>query len=464
MENTKQNNILLFVLSPRVSYFWIALNNFKMKIEIWPLSRVKPNPKNPRRISPDKLAKLTQSILDFPEMLKLRPIVVDADGVALGGNMRRLAALKAGLNEIPVIRAENLSEAQKKEFVLKDNISFGEWLWDDIKQEWSNEELAAWGMDVPDFGEEPEAPPKAYEDNYEPPEKNPTRIKPGDLITIGPHRLVCGDLREPGILELLMDGSRADMVLTDPPYNVDYGNKNKHLNRNIGGGKGRIEDKIKGDLMAKSDFFDFMLHSFNELKSNTKPGGAVYVWHAESQSTVFRVAYESAGLMLKQCLIWVKNNIVIGRQDYQWRHEPCLYGWAPGAAHYFTEDRTRQTIFEDRIDPRKLSKAELLELASTLLSDATPSTVIYCDKPHRSELHSTMKPVKLFGELIENSSRRGEIVLDGFAGSGTTIVACEQLKRRGYAVEIEPHHCQSIIDRMRLLNPDLEIRLNGQKL
>lgn len=435
-----------------------------MTIELWPLSRVKPNPKNPRRISPDKLAKLTQSILDFPEMLKLRPIVVDADGVALGGNMRRLAALKAGLEEIPVIRAENLTEAQKKEFVLKDNISFGEWLWDELKQDWSNEELAAWGMDVPDFGEEPEAPPKAYEDNYEPPEKNPTRIKPGDLITIGPHRLVCGDLREPETLALLMEGRRADLVVTDPPYNVCLQEKLKNNKSARSALRPLTLDEIRGDQMGDLDFYDFLLDSFAALKEHTKPGGAVYVWHADANGRIFRNAYEDCGLSLKQCLIWVKNTINLGRQDYQWRHEPCLYGWAPGAAHYFTEDRTRQTIFEDRIDPRKLSKAELLELASTLLSDATPSTVIYCDKPHRSELHSTMKPVKLFGQLIENSSRRGEIVLDGFAGSGTTLVACEQLKRVGYAVEIDPHHCQSIVDRMQLLNPDLKIKLNGQKL
>jgi DNA modification methylase len=434
----------------------------RMNIEIWPIDKVKPNPNNPRRISPDKLAKLTQSILDFPEMLNLRPIVVDSQGVALGGNMRRQAAIKAGLKEIPVVVADNLTEAKKKEFIVKDNVSFGDWEWAELKAEFSDIELSGWGVDLPDFGEEPEAPLKAEEDNYTPPDKNPTRIKEGDLIEIGPHRLVCGDLRNEGVLALLMEGNKADMVITDPPYNVDYGSKNKYLNESDEGN--RIQDNIQNDKMPDSEFYDFLLDSFTALKNHTKLGGAFYVWHADSNGRIFRNAYEKSGVSCKQCLIWVKNNIVIGRQDYQWRHEPCLYGWVPGAAHYFTEDRTRQTIFEDKIDLRKLSKAELLELASTLLSDATPSTVIYCDKPPRSELHSTMKPVKLFGQLIENSSRKGDIVLDGFLGSGTTLVACHQLKRRGYGTEIDPSHCQSIVDRMRLLAPELTVNLNGKKI
>jgi DNA modification methylase len=166
---------------------------------------------------------------------------------------------------------------------------------------------------------------------------------------------------------------------------------------------------------------------------------------------------KDAGIMVKQCLIWVKSSMVMGRQDYQWRHEPCLYGWKEGAAHYFVDDRTNTTVIEDKMDYKKLKKEELLKLVEEIMSDKTPSTIIRCDKQIRNDLHPTMKPILLLAPLIRNSSQPGQIVADGFLGSGSTMVAAHQLGRKCYGMELDPKYCQVIIDRMKKLDPNIEI-------
>lgn len=387
-----------------------------VKIAKVKIGDVKSNPNNPRLIKDDKFNKLVESIKTFPEMLELRPIVVNDDMVVLGGNMRLKACKEAGLKEVSIIKASDLTDEQQREFIIKDNVGFGEWDWGVIANEWDKEQIEEWGLDVPDVKYEEG---EAEDDGFEVPEHVQTDIVLGDLFEIGQHRLICGDSTQTDTFEKLFDGQLADLVVTDPPYNVAY--------------EGKTKDKLTIDNDKQSDekFYKFLYDFYTALGSFTKAGGSWYVWHADSEGANFRFAMKNAGIMVKQCLIWVKNSMVMGRQDYQWRHEPCLYGWKDGAAHGWYSDRKQTTILE-------------------------------FDRPNRNAEHPTMKPIPLFGYQISNSSKEGDIVADGFGGSGTTMVACEQLNRRGYLVEFDPKYCQVIIDRMLKLNPEIIITRNGQ--
>lgn len=278
-----------------------------------------------------------------------------------------------------------------------------------------------------------------------------TEVKAGDLYEIGHHRLYCGDCREPKSMAKLMNGKLCDLVETDPPYNVDYT-----------GSESMGAMQINNDNMSDADFYQFLLDAFISIEAHTKPGGAWYIWHADSEGANFRNAMKAAGIMIKQCLIWVKNSLVMGRQDYQWKHEPCLYGWKPGAAHYFIDDRSNTTVIEDQIDYKKLTKPELLALVKQLTADKDTTSVIHCDKPTKNDLHPTMKPILLLAPLIENSSRKGEIVGDFFQGSGSTMVTCHQLGRRCFAMDNDPKFIHVTIDRMLKLDPDIKIKKNGK--
>jgi len=417
-------------------------------MEIRKISEVKLNPNNPRLIKDDKFKKLVQSIKDFPEMLNIRPIVVNQDMIILGGNMRYKACKEAGLKEIPVIITD-LTEDQQREFLIKDNTSGGEWNWDILANEWDTDQLEAWGLDLPIFENENIIEVEAEEDDFEIPNEIQTDIVLGDLFEIGDHRLLCGSSTEMDTWEKVMNGSLADMVMTDPPYNVAYVGKTKE------------SLTIDNDNMSNSEFYQFLYDFYTALGSYTKKGGAWYVWHADSEGANFRQAMKDAGIMVKQCLIWVKNAMVMGRQDYQWKHEPCLYGWKEGAAHYFTNERTHTTVIEDKIDIRKLTKEQMKNMLTEMMSDKNKTTIINCDKPFRNAEHPTMKPILLLAPLIKNSSKENELVADGFLGSGSTMVAAHQLKRKCYGMELDPKYCQVIIDRMKKLDPTLEIKRNG---
>ena len=384
------------------------------------IKQVKTNPKNPRVIKDDKFKKLVKSIQEFPDMLNKRPLVcfTDTDGkyVVLGGNMRLKACNELKLTEIPIILADEWTEEQKNEFLIKDNVGFGEWDWDDLANEWDVEKLEEWGLDLPDFKTETHL--EAEEDNFDgtPPEEPKTVL--GDLYEIGEHRLLCGDSTQTDTFEKLMDGELADMVVTDPPYNVAYEGKTKDALT------------IENDSMGNDDFYKFLYDFYVALTSGVKKGGAIYVWHASSEVINFGKAMVDAGWLLKQQLIWVKNQMVMGRQDYQWKHEPCLYGWLAGDSHKWYSDRKQTTVIE-------------------------------WDKPQRNGEHPTMKPIGLFAYQIENSSKIGDLVIDAFGGSGTTMVACQQLKRKARVIEYDPKYCDVIVKRMITLDDTLTIKLNG---
>jgi site-specific DNA-methyltransferase (adenine-specific) len=413
------------------------------------INEIKPNPNNPRIIKDIKFKQLVKSIQDFPQMLELRPIVIDENNMVLGGNMRLKACIEAGMTDVPVIHANNLSEEKKKEFIVKDNVGYGEWDWDDLANNWDIDLLTEWGLDIPDLNID-DTIIAAEEDDYEIPETITTDIVEGDLFEIGQHKLLCGSSTQTDTWAKIFNNELADMVMTDPPYNVNYE-----------GGTGL---KIMNDEMSNDSFYQFLYDFYTALGSYTKAGGGWYVWHADSEGANFRQAFKDSGLLLKQCLIWVKNALVMGRQDYHWKHEPCLYGWKEGAAHYFTEDRTKTTAIEDEVDYRKLNKKELLDLVKEITSDKQKTTIIHCDKPTKNDVHPTMKPIKLLAPLIENSSKVGQLVADGFLGSGSTMVASHQLKRKCYGMELDPKYCQVIVDRMKKLDPTLIIKKNGVTL
>jgi site-specific DNA-methyltransferase (adenine-specific) len=384
-------------------------------MKIVKISEVKLNPNNPRLIKDDKFKKLVQSIKDFPEMLNIRPIVVNKDMIILGGNMRYKACKEAGLKQIPII-VTDLSEEKQREFLIKDNTSGGEWDWEVLANEWNSEELEAWGLDLPAF--EVDEVLEASEDDFDatPPEEPITVL--GDLYEIGEHRLLCGDSTQSDTFEKLMDGQLADLVVTDPPYNVAYEGKTKDALT------------IENDSMGNDDFYKFLYDFYVALTTAVKKGGAIYVWHASSEVINFGKAMVDAGWLLKQQLIWVKNTMVMGRQDYQWKHEPCLYGWLAGDGHKWYSDRKQTTVIE-------------------------------YDRPSRNAEHPTMKPIGLFGYQIENSSKVGDIVIDAFGGSGTTMVACEQLKRKARVIEFDPKYCDVIVKRMIKLDDTLTVKRNG---
>ncbi len=385
------------------------------------LSQIRQNSNNPRTISEDKFRKLVQSLKNFPQMMELRPIVIDENGIIQGGNMRFRALIELGYTEVPdswVKSGKDLTPEQWKEFVIKDNLGYGEWDLDVLSKNWDVNQLMDWGMDMPSDWKIEE--PETSEDDYQIPKEIETDILPGDIFEIGAHRLICGDSTKTETFERLLKGRLVDLVVTDPPYNVNY----------EGGTKDRLT--ISNDNMKEDEFYNFLLDFYKSLQEFTKNGAAWYVWHASSEIVNFAKAFKDAGLLLKQQLIWVKNSIVMGRQDYQWKHEPCLYGWKSGAAHVWYSDRKQSTVLE-------------------------------FDRPQRNEEHPTMKPVLLMAHLIKNSSKQGDIVADAFGGSGTTMVACQQLNRSCYMVEYDPKYCQVILERMINLIPGISINKNGEE-
>lgn len=393
------------------------------------LDKIKANPSNPRVIRDDKFNKLVKSLQGFPEMMYKRPIVVDETMTVLGGNMR-LRALqhiygKGG--DIPdawVVVAEGWTEEQKREFVIKDNAAFGEWDWDALSNEWGEEDLADWGIDIPVPDDATEIPTggEAKEDDFDPNSVKETVCKKGDIWKLGDHRLMCGDSTDSGSVALLMDGEKADMVFTDPPYGVSYAEKNEYLNAISRGN--RIQIPIENDHASPSEMFDFWKGVFGIIGEFTKECMAYYITALQGGELLLlllQAIQESETLALKHMLIWNKNNHVLGRCDYNYKHEPIIYGWKKKGTHHFVGGSKFKTSVWD------------------------------IPKPLKSDLHPTMKPVELVSACLLDNSVEGQSVLDLFGGSGTTLIAAEQLNRRCYMMELDPHYCDVIIARWEKL-------------
>jgi DNA modification methylase len=393
------------------------------------VSEIRPNPNNPRVIKDDKFKKLLKSITDFPQMLELRPIVVNDDMIALGGNMRLKALEHLGIEETYIIKAKDLTDKQEQEFIIKDNVGYGEWDWDQLANEWDVEDLDEWGLDLPlDFVKELEA----EEDHFAIPEGGiETDIVLGDLFEIGEHRLLCGDSTDSDAVSRLMDGEKADMVFTDPPYNISY--KGTMSNTTINGVEvGHIAisakyDKIKNDTMSDKDFYNFICDIIKEIQINCK--GAFYICFGSQTLNQLLSPLSDLSVEYKSIIIWKKNQSTISGKDYKSCYEPIVYG-----------------RFNDGFYGNRFNEEDIWEFQRTLKND----------------LHPTMKPIPLIENALTKSSKTNDLVLDLFLGSGSTMVASHQLKRKCFGMEFDPKYCQVIIDRMKKLDPTLVIKRNGK--
>jgi site-specific DNA-methyltransferase (adenine-specific) len=313
------------------------------------------------------------------------------------------------------------------------------------------------GFDINDFDLD-EGSIEFQEDDYDVEESFPEKPKAklGDIYQLGNHRLMCGDSTSQEDIDKLVDGAVMDLCVTDPPYNVNYGSINDN-----GYGKERNNgNKILNDNMDDTSFYLFLKAMYTQMIRVLKEGGAYYIFHADTEGYNFRKALMDAGGQVKQNLIWVKNALVLGRQDYQWKHEPCLYGWKEGAGHYFINKRNQTTVFEDGLNLDELTEDELKEVIKELLEDKFPSTIIHENKPAINDVHPTMKPIKLISRLVKNSSRQGENVIDFFGGSGSTLISCEKLKRNCYTIELDPKYVDVIINRWEELTGKKAVKLN----
>lgn len=410
-----------------------------LQIELVPITAIRPYENNAKIHTREQIEQIKKSIVEFGNN---DPIAIDGEGVIIEGHGRLMALQELGYTEVEVIRLGHLNEEQRKAYTLIHNkLTMNTGFDLDIL---ATELEAIETINMKDYDFELDLGEDVCiedieEDNFEPEVPEEAKAKRGQVYQLGEHRLMCGDSTSPADVQKLMGDEEADLLLTDPPYNVNYGG-DAH---SPAAGKHRV---IENDNLTDSDFYKFLLAFYENAETALKPGGAFYIWHADSEGYNFRKALRDAGLQLRQTLIWNKNSLVLGRQDYQWKHEPCLYGWKDGAAHYFTSSRSETTVIEDEApDFSKMKKEELVKLLQGIYSQAT--TVIDEMKPSKSDLHPTMKPLRLMAYLIQNSTRKGEIVLDLFGGSGSTLIASEETKRRCRMMEYDPRYVDVIIQR-----------------
>lgn len=419
---------------------------------------------NPRkRLQPgdEEYERLKTSIETFGYV---DPIIINADGTVIGGHQRLFVLRDLGYSEADVAVVD-LSKADEKALNIALNKISGEWDEEKLAEIFAELDAEGYDLSLTGFGEDELAGllsgtdadfvdmDKADEDVPEPADEPYSR--PGDIWHLGNHRLVCGDSTNRATYDRLLAGESVQLVVTDPPYNVDYE-----------GSAG----KIMNDSMDSASFRAFLNDMYSAVADVSDPGAGAYIFHADGEGVAFREEFERAGFLLKQCLVWVKNSFVLGRQDYQWRHEPILYGWKDGAAHYFTDKRNLATVIDEsgRPNPENMSREDLEELVS-LMYDAVedePTSVIYCDKPLRNAEHPTMKPTRLIAKLIENSSKVGWLVLDPFGGSGSTLIAAEATGRKARLIELDPKFCDVIVKRYATVTGKNDITLvrNGKEI
>lgn len=409
------------------------------EIQWLPIREVHPYEKNPR-FNDDSVEAVANSIRAFGFRA---PIILDKDHVIIAGHTRLKAAKKLRLKEVPCIIADDLTPEQVEAYRIADNSAGSKSDWDyellqDIMGSLKEYDFADFGLELPElYVEGPEVLDDITDDEPPAPPKTSDILR-GQIFRLGDHVLMCGDSTDPADVQKLINaldgGGPMDLLMTDPPYNVAIvGETKEHLT-------------IENDDMDADVFREFLVKAFSNAEEHMKEGAPFYIWHASRTSREFMDACEEAGLTVKQTLIWVKNIFVLGRQDYQWRHEPCLYGWKEGQAHYFIADRTLDTVTEKPMDIEGMSEKDLRETLRRILAE-TPSDVIHANKPARNAEHPTMKPVTLMARMIYNSSKPRDKVLDLFGGSGSTLMACEQLHRRCAIMEYDPVYCDVIIKR-----------------
>ena len=379
------------------------------EMKLVPIDRLVPYINNARTHSPEQINKLRSSLREFGF---INPVIIDRDYGVIAGHGRILAAKEEGITEVPCVFADYLTEAQKKAYIIADNRMAMDAGWDEELLRVEIEALQAEAFDVSLTGFDPNEIDDLFKENLkdglhdddfdiEAELKKPTFTKAGDVWTLGRHRLVCGDSTKKETYDILMDGKKANLVLTDPPYNVNYEG---------------TAGKIKNDHMANDAFYQFLLDAFTNMEAVMADDASIYVFHADTEGLNFRRAFADAGFYLSGCCIWKKNSLVLGRSPYQWIHEPVLFGWKKSGKHAWYAGRKETTVWE-------------------------------YDKPKTNADHPTMKPIALLAYPIMNSSMTNALVLDPFGGSGSTLIACEQSERTCYTVELDEKYCDVIVKR-----------------
>ena len=427
--------------------------NYSMK----PTKALIPYERNPRN-NDKAVDAVAESIKEFGF---LQPIVIDKDGVIAAGHTRLKAAEKLGLEQVPVVMADELTEEQIKAFRLADNktAELAGWDFDLLSEELkgiTELNMAAFGFDQ----SEVEDPNETVEDDYSEGKDIEQRVSTGDKWQLGEHFLVCGDSSSDVDISTLLGGVKPRMVFTDPPYGVAIGDKNKTLQSVQKAG--RIVENIEGDTLNEDALYTLLVKCFSTLKAHCSDDCAYYVSAPQGGSLgmMMMMMMRDSGLEVKHNLVWVKNTATfsLGRLDYNYRHEPIFYTW--GKKHRFFGGYDT-TVIDDTTQIDKMSKSELKE-ALRAYQAKEPDSVIYCDKPMKCDLHPTMKPIKLIARFIINSSEKGDPVADIFGGSGSTLIACEQLGRKCYMMELDPHYCDVIIDRWEKFTGEKARRINGK--
>lgn len=426
------------------------------KISVDRLLPAKYNPRKDLKPGDAEFEKLRRSVEEFGYV---EPIIWnERTGVVVGGHQRLKVLQHLGYTEVDCVVLDIDEQKEKALNVALNKIS-GEWdmplltaLLKDLND--GGYDATITGFDVSEMSELFDDQSEIVED--EPPAAAPEEVTPftkaGDKWLLGSHVLYCGDSTKQEDVKTLMDGQVVDLVITDPPYNVAYEGSNGLT--------------IQNDNMPEDKFLAFLKDTFKAMHDVMKPGAPFYIWHAETEGGAFRTATNASLGKVRQMLIWNKNAFTMGHQDYQWKHEACIYGWTDGASHYFVDDRTQATVIEDKhIDINKLKKEEMRDLLREMLSDKVSTTVIDENKPVANADHPTMKPLKLLARLVKNSSVTGDIVLDTFGGSGSTLITCEQLGRKCYTMELDPKYADVIVKRyLKFTNAEAATLIrNGKK-
>lgn len=427
------------------------------------IDEITPYENNPR-VNEAAIQAVADSIKEFGFKV---PIIIDEEQVIVTGHTRYEAAKLLEMDTVPCILADDLSDEQIKAFRLVDNKTAEYASWDLSKLNIELEELSEMEIDMSQFGfkfEEKDIEDDGWtEETFEQAvsEINEPMTKLGDVYKLGNNVLMCGDGTKETDVEKLMQGYKAVLCVTDPPYNVALGyddatEEDSRLRNRRTDGK-----KIMNDHMEDKEFRSFLKTAFERMHESLMNGSPIYVFHADGESYNFRGAFNEAGFKLAQCIIWVKNSMVLGRQDYQWRHEPILYGWKPGTAHNWYGNRDKDTVIDDtHIVESKTGKKELISIIKELKEKLTDmSSVIYHDRPSISADHPTMKPVKLIGKLIQNSSQKGDMIIDFFGGSGSTLIASQMTGRMCHTMELDPFYCDVIIRRWEELTGEIAERV-----
>ncbi len=377
------------------------------EMQLVPITKLVPYVNNARTHSPEQINKLRSSLREFGF---INPVIIDRDFGVIAGHGRILAAKEEGIAEVPCVFADHLTEAQKKAYILADNRMGMDAGWDEelLRVEIEALQAEAFDLSLTGFDEKElsdlfKRDGDVQEDDFDVAAEleKPTLSKSGDVWTLGRHRLVCGDSTKAETFDTLMQGRKANLVVTDPPYNVNYEG---------------TAGKIKNDNLADEKFYQFLFDAFSNIEKVMADDASIYVFHADTEGLNFRKAFADAGFYLSGCCIWKKPSLVLGRSPYQWQHEPCLYGWKKSGKHQWYADRKQTTIWE-------------------------------FEKTKKNTDHPTMKPIPLLAYPIQNSSMSNTLVLDPFGGSGSTLIACEQTDRDCYTIELDEKYCDVIVKR-----------------